>query len=145
MKSFKLLLVLCLFAGMGLSFNIHPATQVTSSDKDPVYTQEQAEKLLEEKLINPLTGCTYGKFDHMTKCWYGFSHDFPELKNTRAKYTGIFCAEIFIEDCSAPESIGFAYINCDTKTIEVKESFRSPKVGHKEYMKSVCKFYKKGK
>lgn len=144
MKSFKILLVLCLFACVGLSFTVHPSTQAVLSDNDPdpVYTQDQATELLTDQLTTPLSECIFSKNDQISKCWYGVRIKFVDEQNEDAKYTGIFCAEILVVDCSRPESVGFAYIDCENKTVEAKESFRSPRIGAKKYIKSVCKFFK---
>lgn len=161
MKKFNFIFVLALLAGIGLSFTtVNNFTtnkaEFKASDGNWMtnfYRQdllnnknnvsaEEIQKFVDKNLVEHVHKCMDEHTDiFMTKCYSKLN---AKLKydDTEFNINYPIAAELILTECSQPERMAILSIDYKNKTIEVKESFRSPAVAHTDYISDICAYYK---
>lgn len=163
MKIFNWLFGFVILACLGLSFvtpnnlNRDKAPQATeiahnevkttlTLDGDRV-TREVLIEYVNKELADPIRACMEKKNPHvfMTKCYSKVSFELDPMLERQKEFSvdrPIKGTLVFI-DCSEPTHLGSVTVNYKKKTIMVKESFRSPEVKAKAFIKDMCQYINK--
>ena len=158
MKTFNILFVILVLACLGLSFispnNLDKSTTTTvekasvapemlAEPNSDTISAKRLQDFVNKELLAPLRACMEEADPHvfMTKCYSKLKFvRTPRQFGSRKLYkdSHIRGRLVFI-DCSVESFMADVMIHYKSKTITIKESFRTPEQSHKEYLKSICK------
>lgn len=102
-------------------------------------------RMLTKELLKPLRDC-FEKSNpdmFMTKCFKRIEFRLAPDYMDRVLYKGdLIEGSVILNDCSTPTRIADLVVDFKRKTIDVKESFRTPATSHKIFLKNFCAFLK---
>jgi hypothetical protein len=122
--------------------NVAPKFDSSTSFGDTLEFVE-LNRMLKKELLNKIETC-FEQFNpdiFMTKCYtrVEFRLESSYLNSVLYKNEEIR-GTIYLIDCSYPHRIADLSINFSEKSIMVKESYRTPEVKHREFIKDFCAF-----
>lgn len=119
---------------------------VNSEPDADTLTFEELNRYVTDQMINPIMDCFEKKDPHlfMTKCYSRivFRLSSKNINRILFKNYDVKGSIIFI-DCSVETRMADITVNYDSKTITVRESFRSFNEDYKTYLTDICKFIDK--